>query len=211
MQQRYITVLDGLEYTTTSNAYINGKRIPRVTQVLQPLSQRLYNGVRQDILDNAAQYGNHLHSAIQYYLDGSLDEQTLDSPLKNSVDQFRQWLKEKFPEEKPVNGTPIADCILKYTGCCDVLIPDKALIEIKTRSIIPYLDILQIAAYAQLYVQLKKIQYIVVELKPHNMLKAHGIPFRLIKHQAWPLFKKMLDYWYKTEEINVLLETWRNA
>lgn len=61
--------------------FLDGVRIPGVTEILQDAGLSNLDGVNQDILERAAEFGKAVHKTIELYCKGTLDIESLDPAL----------------------------------------------------------------------------------------------------------------------------------
>jgi hypothetical protein len=86
-------VIDGLTFDAAEHRYyFNGEPVPNVTRVLEPMVD--YDRVPFRILEHAAQRGNAVHLATEFYDDGDLDEQSLDPEIVPYVQAWRTFRRE---------------------------------------------------------------------------------------------------------------------
>jgi hypothetical protein len=82
-----------LTFDATRHEYRYGGRVvPSVTQILGMLND--FSMVDPDKLARAAQFGRHVHAAIDLDNQGTLDEETLDPELLPYLTQWRRFLEE---------------------------------------------------------------------------------------------------------------------
>lgn len=70
---------------------VDGEQYDSVTQVLKPLSERLYRFAKADDMARAAQLGTAVHMLIELDSRGILDESSLDSQLVLYLEKWRQF------------------------------------------------------------------------------------------------------------------------
>lgn len=136
-------VFDEATHTYT----LGGKRLPSVTQVLDRLVD--WRHVDRSVLDAAAEFGSHVHQAVDLWNRGVLDEEDLDPALTPYVDGWRKFLAD-------TQATLIASearlaCRLPgYAGTADAILTlggRVCLVDIKTGAV-PRTVGPQTAAYA---------------------------------------------------------------
>lgn len=137
-----------LEFDEPTHAYtLNGRRVPSVTQVLDPLN--MLDGIPWDILEAARIFGSNVHVACHFHNIGILDWSSLDEYLASYVRGYLKFLAESSfvvlaSEER------VASVKAGYAGTLDirgVLNRRKALIDIKSTSSLPRTVGPQTAAY----------------------------------------------------------------
>lgn len=122
------------EYTYDDDTHlyrIDGVIVPSVTQVLSCLSD--FRFVDEDVMRRAQAFGKAVHLMAQLYLEGRLDEDTLDEGLRGPLEALKKWFLEW---ESRLRG------ITKPMSC---------VIDIKSRPFDPIKDPLQLAGYALLW------------------------------------------------------------
>lgn len=82
-----------IEFDKASHTYrVNGKAVPSVTQVLDPLLE--LDGVPRAVLEAARVFGTHVHEACHLLVRDELDWARLDPGLVPYVNGARRFLKE---------------------------------------------------------------------------------------------------------------------
>jgi hypothetical protein len=77
---------DGHSYT------LNGRRVPSVTDVLEPL--QLFDGIPPDVLEAARVFGGHVAMACDMHNKGTLDWDSMDSLLASYIRGYLKFLAE---------------------------------------------------------------------------------------------------------------------
>lgn len=128
----------------------DGIEVPSVTKIIEPLSRELYKGISDSVLQNAADRGTAVHSAIEFYLEYGIRD--IRAEFGPYLDAFVDWASTKHPT---VIGTEIRlyHSLLRYAGTCDLLceIGGKlTLVDHKTTSAVNHkVCSVQLEAYAQ--------------------------------------------------------------
>ena len=171
-----------------------------VTTVLQELGFIDLSGIPQDVLDYAALRGTYTHKAIELYLQGKLNEDTLDSAIQPYFQGFKKFASKH--ELKPIHLEKmfaIKHLLLAGTvdfiGTVDGV---KALIDWKTSSVVTKAAALQTGGYLLLanhevkepeslienvmVVQLKKNDY---SLMPQEWLENIDSKFQCVLKTYW--------------------------
>jgi hypothetical protein len=80
-----------LTYDFEGKAYWNGERIPRVTEIIRLIAPRNW-----DVDDYFLHKGTLVHRIIQWKIEGSLDESSVDPLLKNYLGAYQQFTDDVF-------------------------------------------------------------------------------------------------------------------
>lgn len=85
-------------FDETEHIYVvDGKEIPSITTILQPLSQRAYGQVNQSVLDYARQRGTAVHEALELMDLGAEPQITPEIvPYINAYNEWRSIYKPKW-------------------------------------------------------------------------------------------------------------------
>lgn len=148
-----VPTFDELEFEENRHIYtLDGVVIPSVTTIMRPLSQSLYRGVDESVLNKAAARGTAVHNAIENYTLFGLSD--IEPMYKGYLDAYVSWCKDYSPQ-------PIAtECkvyhkILRYAGTSDLLaIIDgkRILVDYKTSATVnKMLTGIQVEAYSKAY------------------------------------------------------------
>jgi hypothetical protein len=187
---------------------LNGVQIPSVTQIIQPLVNYF-----ADIPNNAATFGTAVHKTIELWLLGKLDEDTLNEHLKKPLERFKTWwhtyshvLGFMPAENSSYVEVPLYNPKLRYCGKPD-LVFNEAIIDIKTRKFKPIVDYVQMAAYRGLFNDWPFKRLYVLEIDIDGDCKLVNAEHR----QAYGVFRKMLDFYYRQDKFNKLLEKWKGT
>lgn len=192
-------------YNEETRVHTLGKHIiPSVTQVIAPLCN--YDNVPARTLNHKRDLGLTFHAAIKLYLNGDLDENSIDPQLIKPMEAFDtfwadQFIGETFLYEIEI---PIYHSKLKYCGKPD-FVTDSTVYDWKLRPYNKVTDPLQMAAYKELYPQVNELVVVCFDLEG-NYRVHHAF-----NTQAWPTFRKMLDRWKSEQKFNLLLDKWKEA
>ena len=74
---------------------LRGFRIPSVTQIMEPLSLMLYNGIPLDVLNEAADRGSRAHEQISNYVKYGVEEP--DEDTEPYFEAFKKFEREYSP------------------------------------------------------------------------------------------------------------------
>lgn len=197
-------------YDPIAHSYsIGGVKVPSVSEVISPLSD--FSGVHPAIMKAACSFGSNVHTTIELYLNGELDEENLDPHLGNVLTQFQLWNSGKNLGYNP-NWIVEKQCYhpgLRYAGTPDIVLRGEAIIDLKTRKTTPVRDILQLTAYEAFYGQPGSHRLIVLELYEDRYVEVDLSKHKLRKG-AWGMFRYLLDDWHHRAEVEVKINGWKN-
>lgn len=140
-----------LDFDAAAHAYtLNGRRVPSVTQVLDPLN--VLDGIPWDVLEAARVFGNHVHEACHLVNLDALDWTSLDPVLESYVRGYLKFLADSgfvviASEER------VASVKMQYAGTLDLrgVIPGRrsrrVIADIKSTAALPRTVGPQTAAY----------------------------------------------------------------
>lgn len=115
----------------THEYFLNGVNLPSVTDIISPLID--FSNVNPSLLERAGNYGKSIHTMIDLWYKGLLDEEKLDPLLKNSLEQFIICMADKCGGKKILAcETPTYNKPLRYAGTPDIVFTDE-IMDIKTR------------------------------------------------------------------------------
>lgn len=101
----------------THEYFVEGKRVPSVTQVLSGLVD--YSRIDSQVLEEAKQRGHHVHRMIEYWAAGVLDVSGLPDWMKPAYENWMQFVSdsgfELIASEKRVYHK-----VLRYAGTLDL-------------------------------------------------------------------------------------------
>lgn len=167
-----VFVADGHEY------FYQGKRVPSVTQLLEPLYAGVFAGIPQRILDAKAAIGTAVHLATELYDEGDLDEASLHPVVRPYLDGWKRFRDDhgiasfKATEQRRFHPT------LHYAGTVDrelVWKDSPATLDIKTTvELYPAVGV-QLGAYARLAdpVNFQAYRRLAVQLKEDGTYAVH--------------------------------------
>jgi hypothetical protein len=144
----------GLTFDAPSHTYHYDKRhAPGVTTVLRPYNDLEH--VDPDLLRAAAEFGNHVHEAVDLFNRDALDYASVTDPVAAYLVGWEMFLDESgfvvtASEERVYHPR------LGYAGCLDVIgnFPkhaSPALVDVKTSVAVPRTVGPQTAAYVEAY------------------------------------------------------------
>ncbi len=167
---------------------LRGFRIPSVTQIMEPLSLMLYNGIPLDVLNEAADRGSRAHEQISNYVKYGVEEPDDDTePYFKAFKEFEQAYKPAWVESEYRTYHKI----LRYAGTIDLIgyiEPDDGtgvdVIDLKCTSVYhPVMLATQLAGYCE-------------ALKSHGIKVRRRYGLQLLKTQKYR-FEQVEDG-YKT-------------
>lgn len=136
--------------TTHTYRMENGEILPSVTSVLKDMG--FYGNAEAWFTEESATRGTYIHRLIQYYLEGTLDECTIDDAL---LPYFHAW--QHFEADTGFAPMEIEKAMVsethRFAGTVDyvgVINGKCAVIDLKTSTAAAPAEQLQTAAYRQL-------------------------------------------------------------
>lgn len=154
---------------------LHGFRIPSVTQIMEPLSLMLYNGIPLDVLNEAADRGSRAHEQISNYVKYGVEEPDEDTePYFEAFKKFEREYKPAWVESEYRTYHKI----LRYAGTIDLIgyiEPDDGtgvdVIDLKCTSVYhPVMLATQLSGYCE-------------ALKSHGVKVRHRYGLQLLKTQ----------------------------
>lgn len=128
----------------------DGRPLPSVSRVLQPLTQSVYGPIDREVLARAAEFGTAVHACTEFWHEGSLDESSVDPEWVPYLDAYRKWVKDVQPS---IEGIELRLGCHRYAGTLDRVCKigaDYWVVDLKTTSAIhPHVGV-QLAAYVAL-------------------------------------------------------------
>lgn len=151
MAELQIPDMSELRFEEAAHAYfLNGKEIPSVSKVMEPLSNYEYGNVDENVLKRAAYKGTAVHNAIENYLKYGIDD--LEPDYRGYLEGFMGWWNYQKPEYV-ASEIRTYHRILGYAGTADLLalIDGRLyLVDFKTTSRLVEKNCrVQLEAYAQ--------------------------------------------------------------
>ena len=143
--------LNELSFDEEKHVYTLGtKKLPSVTQIMDPLSKAKYGGITQKVLEAAAFRGTAIHNSIENYIDfGIID---IDEEYKGYFNGFLKWNSDAHPEFF-ASEFRLYHKLFQYAGTLDILAKigtDIVLIDAKnTAQVVEMTCGVQLEAYAQ--------------------------------------------------------------
>jgi hypothetical protein len=178
-----------VEFEDATHTYrVAGEIWPSVTTILDPLLE--LDGVPQDALRAAAEFGHHVHLATHFWDLNQLDEEALDPHLAPYLAGWKACLRETgmivLASELRVSHRS-----LKVAGTLDKLVrwsrPGRGfaryILDVKSSAEVPWTVGMQTAGYRELYVDQFGLMSendgplstarLCVHLKPEGVYKLH--------------------------------------
>lgn len=133
----------------THQYFVDNIKCVSVTTILQELGFIDLSGIPQEVLDYASLRGTYTHKAIELYLQGNLNETTLDPAIQPYFNGFKKFAAEH--ELKPIHLEKMfAIKHLLIAGTVDFIgLVDgvETLIDYKTSSVVTKAAALQVGGY----------------------------------------------------------------
>lgn len=191
--------VEGLAFDEGPHIYrLDGKPVPSVTKIMEPMTRAEYRNIPESVLDRAADRGTAVHNGIELWLKYGLED--IPQEFRGYMDAFAAWWDETQPEYVD-SEVRLYHKDFHYVGTADLLlwIGEKLwLVDIKTTSrIISKSCAVQLEAYKQalssmgLEIQAKGI----IQLKKDGKYKFET--FKAKDPKAWRMFtalKTVYDY-----------------
>lgn len=152
----------------------NGRVVPSVSAILQPLTAMAYGHIDPDVLIQAAMLGTAVHACTEYLDEGELDDSTVESSWVPYLNAYKAWKEVARPE---ILGVEVRLACAKFGGTIDRIVKIDGqpwIIDLKTTSQIHKHVGVQLAAYAALAEKFtKKTGYrrAALQLKPDGTFK----------------------------------------
>lgn len=150
--------------------------LPSVTTVLKEQGLVDYSMIPQEILQAASKRGTAVHRAIEYFLDGDLDDESIDPRISGYVDAARRFLREAGVQVRRRECQVFHAC--GYAGTFDVdglIGNDPTVIDWKTGIILPG-HAIQLAAYANCLDRPRSFRRLAVKLNDDGTYRVHEFP-----------------------------------
>lgn len=191
---------------------LDGKVIPSVSNIVGTLSMD-YSKAHPGKLAHKKDLGIAFHECIRLFLSNDLEEDSIDEDLIKPFAQFREfWLEDEF-KGLPLPASiaiehPFCNEKLKYCGKPD-LVTEDCIYDWKLRKYDPIADPLRMVGYDGLVnnIGFPQKRKVVVEFSLEGGYRVHDAD----KKQAWPMFRKMLEFYWKNQEFETLLDQWRKS
>lgn len=166
----------------THTYWQDGKEVPSVTSILAPLEN--FENVPWDKLQAAAEFGRHVHLAVDYLIKGVLDWDSLDEALVPYVKAADVWLAQTNPKII-ASEFRVYNERMRYAGTLDLLCELRVrtktwihVIDWKSSASLPKAVGPQTAAYDRAYREMVKrrdVRRACVLLQPTGMPKDYAL------------------------------------
>lgn len=142
-----------LSFEESKHIYtLNGQRIPAVSTIMKPLSQALYKGVDEEVLNKAARRGTIVHNAIENYVRFGIED--IEPEYEEYFDAFMSWYEDVKPKTL-ANECKVYHKTLRYAGTADMPVEiggERIMVDFKTSAQVnKMLTGVQLEAYAKAY------------------------------------------------------------
>lgn len=166
-----IPQLEELSFEDSTHTYsVNGIVIPSVSEIMEPLNAKKYEGITAQTLNKAANKGTSVHNAIENYIKFGIDDVLPEH--RGYFDGFIDWWNEKKPAIV-ASELRLYHKLMLYGGTLDILsiIDGKlTLTDVKTTYTISDMTCrVQLEAYSQIlaslgiYIEKKEILHLTPE------------------------------------------------
>lgn len=140
-----------LTFEAVTHTYrLDGKEIPSVSKILEPLSRLAYGDVNQYVLNMAAARGTDVHEAIEDY--NLFGEYRISDEYEGYMQAYLKWYSLRNPEVIKTE-VRIYHSLLMYAGTADLICrsgEDICLVDYKTSSkVLDKIYRVQLEAYRQ--------------------------------------------------------------
>lgn len=183
-------VFDGESHTYR----VHGHVVPSVTQILAMLQD--FGGVSAEVLDRAAEFGTHVHQAVDLYNKRILDEASLDPALAPYLADWHSFLRDAAAEVL-ASEVRVYHPGLKYAGTLDALVRIRnkvAVVDVKTGQV-PRTVGPQLAAYELAYSAREDNEH-AIRRRLCVQLTGDGYRIHEQKNPAdWSVFVSALNCW----------------
>ena len=185
----------GFTFEDSTHTYrLDGRVIPSVSKIMEPLSSAVYGGVNPSVLASAAYRGTVIHEAIENYI--TFGEEVIDREYAGYFDAFRDW-HDKYSPKAILIEERMYHPMLFYAGTLDLVCQigeDLCLVDYKSSSkAIDKNYRVQLEAYRKMleykgYYITKKM---VLHLKNIGKYEEHIYPVQ--DAEAWRVFGSLLN------------------
>lgn len=186
---------------------LGGKIIPSVSNIVAPLSMD-YSKCHPITLERKKNLGIAFHECIRLFLTDDLDEASVDDKLIIPMQQFKQFWSSGCVEKNAIydwklrNYDPVCDPLRLsgYEGLShnsDIRLVEEPLCNV----------MLKYCGKPDMITGTPPRKLIVVEFSLSAGYKVHNAE----RKQGWPVFRKMLQYYWKKKEFETLLKQWRES
>mgnify|MGYP001611022285 CR=1 FL=1 len=196
---------------------LDGKVIPSVSNIVEPLSMD-YSRAHPGKLERKRDLGNAFHECIRLFLEGDLGEESIDEELVIPMRQFEEfWTDDKeyvadaIYDWKLRKYDPVCDPLRMagYEGLLSTLILREDDDDNESWKIESPMcnEKLRYCGKPDLIVGNPPRKLIVVEFSLDGGYRVHDAD----KKQAWSMYRKLLEFYWKKQEFETLCENWRKS
>lgn len=185
-----------MTFNESKHIYIDdgGRIVPSVTQILKPLSQRVYGDINDNILKAAAEKGTEVHKAIELFNScGAVD---IQEEYRGYLDAYIVWFEKN--KVKPIYCEKmLKHNLLNYAGTIDMIcqIGDKTyVVDFKTTTVLHDKIVLpQLMAYQEMAQDNGIVinDVLALQLRKEGIQNAHHYGFEE-KKKAYDIFMSCL-------------------
>ena len=190
--------------------YIDDIWVPSVTQIISPLND--FDKIPEKILANKCDWGSKIDEMCEYYMSGCLDEESISDAQKRVLEQFNRFIAlegQGFDFEAAVTKYRGCNVRLKYAGESDIIIPDQAVIDIKTRALNKLTDPLQLTGYNNIYDDKTDYEHWILSLFEDKYTFKQVNKTKSGRKQSYSRFRYMLDKVWSDIEFKQKIKTWK--
>lgn len=117
----------------THEYFLDGKRLPSVTEIMKFITDRKYDGVTESILDIAKEKGTAVHMSCEVY--NKTGYVGIDEEYAGYLDAYMKWIKDNNIDRTKIESEIMTyNKILKYAGTVDMIYDKQIIIDLKTCS-----------------------------------------------------------------------------
>lgn len=157
----------------THTYYLNGERVPSVTQILAPFKD--FSGVPPDVLKRKQEIGTATHFACELDATGELDEESVHPSIAGYLEGFRKWRRDTGAKIKETESY-VHHPRLRYAGQLDLIAELQRqdwLADIKTAAEHSAVWRLQTAGYLSCRPDAARLKRATLLLKPDGTYRWH--------------------------------------
>ena len=181
----------GLTFEERTHTYrLDGRVLPSVSQLLEPLSGAEYSNIPASVLSAAADRGTEIHRAIENYI--IFGEENIAGGYINYLEAFEDWFYKNKPEVI-CTERQMYHPVLLYAGTPDLICrtgDDVCLVDYKSSSkVIDKVYRVQMEAYRQMIERNMDVfitKKILLHLK--NSGNYEEILYPAVDTEAWRVF-----------------------
>ena len=189
----------------THRYYVDGARIPSVTQALTFTRLIDYDGVPAEVLESAARRGRRVHSAMHYYCENDLVMDSLGPQTRPYVEAGRDWILRTGFMAQEVEQ-PLYNPTRRVCGTPDVrgtfADGSLALVDWKTTGLKSPGHAIQTAAYVDMLPEPRRWRRIVVYLRPDGSHNAVEYPQGNFLADRGVFYSALQCLWWTLEHTN---------